>query len=124
MQLYRYFVSQSSEFCRHNPFCCFSTSVYCCCYFVMTQSRNFWIYPRICSLFVFQWSFSTGIFPSKFNTFYHTCYMPEQNSSNINPIKIYLPSNKWHLNHTFVKILFCMAVKQQLQVLFILDAVK
>jgi hypothetical protein len=32
VQLYRYFVSQSSEFCRHNPFCCFSTSV-CCCLF-------------------------------------------------------------------------------------------
>jgi hypothetical protein len=28
MQLYRYFVSQSSEFCRHSPLCCFSTSVY------------------------------------------------------------------------------------------------
>jgi hypothetical protein len=28
--LYCYFVSQSSEFCRHNRFCCFSTSVYCC----------------------------------------------------------------------------------------------
>jgi hypothetical protein len=30
MQLYRYFVSQYSEFCRHNPLCCFSASVYCC----------------------------------------------------------------------------------------------
>jgi hypothetical protein len=30
MQLYRYFVSQSSDFCRHNPLCCFSTSVYYC----------------------------------------------------------------------------------------------
>jgi hypothetical protein len=30
VQLYRYFVSQSSEFCRHNPLCCFLTSVYCC----------------------------------------------------------------------------------------------
>jgi len=30
VQLYRYFVSQSSEFCRHNPLCCFSTSVYFC----------------------------------------------------------------------------------------------
>jgi hypothetical protein len=30
MQLYRYFVSQSSEFFRHNPLCCFSTSVYWC----------------------------------------------------------------------------------------------
>jgi len=26
VQLYRYFVSHSSEFCRHNPLCCFSTS--------------------------------------------------------------------------------------------------
>jgi hypothetical protein len=26
-------VSQSSEFCRHSPLCCFSTSVYCCCLF-------------------------------------------------------------------------------------------
>jgi len=23
-------LSQSSEFCRHHPLCCFSTSVYCC----------------------------------------------------------------------------------------------
>jgi hypothetical protein len=30
VQLYRYFVSQSSEFCHHNPLCCFSASVYCC----------------------------------------------------------------------------------------------
>jgi hypothetical protein len=29
-QLYRYFMSQSSEFCRHNPLCCFSMNVYCC----------------------------------------------------------------------------------------------
>jgi hypothetical protein len=29
-QLFRYFVSQSSEFCRHNPLCCFPTSVYFC----------------------------------------------------------------------------------------------
>jgi hypothetical protein len=30
VQLYCYFVSQSIEFCRHNPLCCFSTSVYFC----------------------------------------------------------------------------------------------
>jgi hypothetical protein len=30
VQLYRYFVSQSSKFCCHNPLCCFLTSVYCC----------------------------------------------------------------------------------------------
>jgi len=32
VQFYRDFVSQSSEFFRHNPLCCFSTSVYCCCW--------------------------------------------------------------------------------------------
>jgi hypothetical protein len=38
VQLYRYFLSQSSEFCRHNPLCCFSTSVYC--YFVIDSVRK------------------------------------------------------------------------------------
>jgi hypothetical protein len=33
MQLYRYFASQSSEFCRHNTLYCFSSSVCCCCLF-------------------------------------------------------------------------------------------
>jgi hypothetical protein len=43
VQLYRYFVSQSSEFCRHNPLCCFST----CLLFISlsTQSENFWMHP-------------------------------------------------------------------------------
>jgi hypothetical protein len=30
VQLYHYFVSQSSEFCCHNTLCCVPTSVYCC----------------------------------------------------------------------------------------------
>jgi hypothetical protein len=30
VQFYRYFVSQSSEFCRHNPLYYLSTGVYCC----------------------------------------------------------------------------------------------
>jgi hypothetical protein len=30
VKLYRYFVGQNSGVCRHNPLCCFSTSVYCC----------------------------------------------------------------------------------------------
>jgi len=30
MELYRYFVSQPTDVCRHNHFCCCSTSVYCC----------------------------------------------------------------------------------------------
>jgi hypothetical protein len=58
MQLYRYFVSQSSKFCRHNPLCWFSTSACCCSvvtvYFVTTQSGNFWIHPHIIS--IISWS--------------------------------------------------------------------
>jgi len=30
LKLYRYLLSQSSEFCRPNPLRCISTSVYCC----------------------------------------------------------------------------------------------
>jgi len=36
--LYRYFVSQSSEFCRHNPLCCFPTSV-CCRFYCLFRYR-------------------------------------------------------------------------------------
>jgi hypothetical protein len=48
VQLYRYCVSQSSEFCRHNPLCCFSTTVYCCkrifCYRLSPETFG---YPRV-----------------------------------------------------------------------------
>jgi len=37
--LYRYFVSKSSEFCRHNPLCCFSMSVIAV-YFVIDSVRE------------------------------------------------------------------------------------
>jgi len=45
VQFYLYFVSQSSEFCRHSLLCCFSISVY---FFISlpTQSGNFWIHLR------------------------------------------------------------------------------
>jgi len=48
VQLYRYFVSQSSDFCRHNSLCCFSTSILLLLLFIslLTQSGNFWIHPR------------------------------------------------------------------------------
>jgi hypothetical protein len=39
VQLYRYFVSKYIDFCRHNPLCCLSTSVYCC-YFVIDSVRK------------------------------------------------------------------------------------
>jgi hypothetical protein len=41
VQLYRCFVSQSSEFCRYNPLCCFSTSVFVVVYFVIDSVRKF-----------------------------------------------------------------------------------
>jgi hypothetical protein len=49
VQLYRYFVSQSSEFCRHNPLCCFSTSVYCYCLFRYRLSPETFGYNLVCS---------------------------------------------------------------------------
>jgi hypothetical protein len=39
VQLYRYFVSQSSEFCRHNPLCCFSVFIVVV-YFVIDSVRK------------------------------------------------------------------------------------
>jgi hypothetical protein len=53
--VYHYFMSQSSEFCHHNPLCCFSVSECCCLfhyqlsletfgytlvYFCITEMRN------------------------------------------------------------------------------------
>jgi hypothetical protein len=38
MQLYHYFVSQSTEFCHHNTLHYFSTSVYCCKVYSVTDS--------------------------------------------------------------------------------------
>jgi len=43
MQLYRYFMSQSSECYRHNPLCCFSTNffvVVVSVYFVIDSVRK------------------------------------------------------------------------------------
>jgi hypothetical protein len=48
VQLYRYFVNQSSEFCRHNPLCCFSTSVYCCLFRYRLSPETFG-YTLVCT---------------------------------------------------------------------------
>jgi len=40
VQLYRYFVSQSSAVCHHNPLCCFSTIVYYCRLFRYNSVRK------------------------------------------------------------------------------------
>jgi hypothetical protein len=49
VQLYCYYVSHSSEFCRHNPFFCFSTSVYCCCLFRYRLSPETFRYTLVCN---------------------------------------------------------------------------
>jgi hypothetical protein len=41
---------QSSEFCRHKPLCCFSTSVYCCCLFRYRLSPENFRYTLIFGL--------------------------------------------------------------------------
>jgi len=41
MQLYHYFVSQSSEFCHPNPLCCFSMNFYCC-----KRIFRYWLSPE------------------------------------------------------------------------------
>jgi hypothetical protein len=49
VQLYRYFVSQSIEFCRHKPLCCFSTSVHCSyCLFRYRLSPEAFGYTLVC----------------------------------------------------------------------------
>jgi hypothetical protein len=47
VQLCRYFVTQSSEFCRHKPLCCFSTSVYCCCLLRYRLSPETFLYTLV-----------------------------------------------------------------------------
>jgi hypothetical protein len=49
VQLYRYFVSQSSNFCYHNPLWRFSTSVYLsCCSFHYRLSPETFGYTLLC----------------------------------------------------------------------------
>jgi len=50
VQLYRYFVSQSSAFCRRNPLCCFLTSVCCCCLFRYRLSPETFGYTLVYAL--------------------------------------------------------------------------
>jgi len=42
MQLYGCFMSQSREFCRYNPLCCFSTGVCCCWLCYRLSPETFW----------------------------------------------------------------------------------
>jgi len=51
VQLYRCFVSQSSEFWSRNPLCCFSTSV-CCCWFRYRHSPETFGYTVVIHLLI------------------------------------------------------------------------
>jgi hypothetical protein len=74
LQLYRYFVSQSSEFCRHNPLCCFLRSIYCCCSFRYDSVRKLLDTPsyvticgqNLCSELHSVWAVLTKIYVAKF----------------------------------------------------------
>jgi hypothetical protein len=54
VQSYHYFVSHCSEFCRHNPLCCFSASVCCCCLFRYRLSPETFGYTLVFSLIIIQ----------------------------------------------------------------------
>jgi len=54
MQFYLYFVSHSSEFCRHNPSCCFSTSV-CCLFRFRLSPKTFGYILVSCLSKLLQW---------------------------------------------------------------------
>jgi hypothetical protein len=41
------FCESVCEFCHHNPLCCFSTSVYCCCLFHNRLSPETFCYTHI-----------------------------------------------------------------------------
>jgi small-conductance mechanosensitive channel len=61
MLLHRDFVSHSIEIWLHNPLWCFSTSVYFCGYFIITQSGYFWIHLHIIIIIIIIIIIYTGI---------------------------------------------------------------
>jgi hypothetical protein len=63
MQLYCYFVSQSSEFCGHNPLCYFSVSecCSCCCLFHYRLSPETFRYTLVYHKWVCLWWLSASL---------------------------------------------------------------
>jgi hypothetical protein len=110
VQFYHYFVSQSSEFCCHNPLCCFSISVYCCkhvCHYwlntetnhahIKTQMEIYQItYPCSPAILLKRWT-TTIIFPNtSWNTdisvrYHFKCYL------NCSISILYCESCKYHV---------------------------
>jgi len=78
VQLYRYFVSQSSEFCRHNPLCCFSMSV-CCCLFRYQLSPETFGYTLIAYIKVL-FQHLSGVTEDSYNTTHKYSYFSGQDS--------------------------------------------
>jgi len=85
VQLYHYFVSQSSEFCRHNPLCCFSTSVCCCCYFVIDSVQKLFHTPSYQELSIIYiitlWIVSINRQLQGANLYWHKCLYHFANGS-------------------------------------------
>jgi hypothetical protein len=104
VQLYRYFVSQSSEFCRHNPLCCFSTIVYfCCCLFRYDSVRKLLDIPsynvyRVYILIIFT-TFMKGIF-SDMNTQWDAS---KNRLTRIRKVSLKMTYSEWKLHTIRIK---------------------
>jgi hypothetical protein len=125
VQLYRYFVSQSSEFCSHNPLWCLSTSICCCllCYQLSPETFGYTLVhwssgdTAACILNLrTMWRCVTSFMPQPFYTWGknpHThltgsCMGPRASLDAV--VKRINPSSCWKLNvthpaHTLVTIL-------------------
>jgi len=60
VQLYPFFVSQSSEFCRHNPLCSFSTSIYYSSFLYWLSPETFG-YTLVQTDSLFMWTSDTEV---------------------------------------------------------------
>jgi hypothetical protein len=93
VQLYCYFVSQSSKFCRHNPLCCFSTS--------NTKGKS-----------TFRYRFSPETFGYILayveETFFHRCYCLRKQSA---PCHLSKENKQFKMRLRQRKKFHCMRIK-------------
>jgi hypothetical protein len=106
LQLYRYFVSQSGEFCRNNTLCCFSTSVYCCLFRYRLSPETFG-YTLVSYLLMYSEFFHSLVHWTEWKEFRVYVRMTDSNSER-NP-------SKWLERNYFLLLFFCSVVFATLQ---------